>query len=145
MVFCFLNQILVLSREVGSLETPDPSTTVGLGIVLRCFPHHGRQITSTVAAPLSPNHHHHVPQPPPHSTPHPCPSNPPHLSPPLQEEQQSGGVVRANPLPDGGVPFKPIVEHRSTRPAPFSFETRDKQRQAEKERKIQQVRNAWWC
>ena len=53
--------------------------------------------------------------------------------------------MRANPLPDGGVPFKPIVEHRSTRPAPFSFETRDKQRQAEKERKIQQVRNAWWC
>ena len=36
------------------------------------------------------------------------------------------------------VPFRPITEHRSTPPAPFSFETRDKQRQAG-ERKIRQV------
>ncbi|XP_043188646.1 targeting protein for Xklp2 homolog [Amphibalanus amphitrite] len=56
-----------------------------------------------------------------------------------KEQQQSGGVVRANPIPDAGVPFRPNVEHRTTRPAPFSFEERDKQRQAEKERKIQEV------
>ncbi|XP_037067960.1 targeting protein for Xklp2 homolog [Pollicipes pollicipes] len=55
------------------------------------------------------------------------------------EAKQSDGVIRANPILASGVPFIPKVEHKSTQPTPFSFEARDKQRQQEKERKIQQV------
>ncbi|ELT91121.1 hypothetical protein CAPTEDRAFT_156379 [Capitella teleta] len=42
-------------------------------------------------------------------------------------------------VPFSGLPFQPALEHKITEPEPFSFDSRDKERWAMKEQKIQQI------
>ncbi|XP_069099462.1 targeting protein for Xklp2-A-like isoform X1 [Pleurodeles waltl] len=58
-----------------------------------------------------------------------------------EEEQEELPVIKANPMPHYGVPFKPKVpEQRVVEPAPFSFDSRDKERLAQKEKKLEELR-----
>ncbi|KAM3921534.1 targeting protein for Xklp2 [Leptodactylus fuscus] len=58
----------------------------------------------------------------------------------IKEEQAP--VIKANPMPHYGVPFKPkLVEQRQVESCPFSFTERDRQRMEEKEKKLDQLRN----
>ncbi|KAG8447264.1 hypothetical protein GDO86_014652 [Hymenochirus boettgeri] len=59
-----------------------------------------------------------------------------------EEVQEEVPVIKANPVPHYGVPFKPkLVEQKSLEVCPFSFEERDKERQLQKERKLDELRN----
>ncbi|XP_044129063.1 targeting protein for Xklp2 isoform X1 [Bufo gargarizans] len=51
-------------------------------------------------------------------------------------------IIKANPMPHYGVPFKPkVVEHRQVEVCPFSFTERDQQQMEVKEKKLDQLRN----
>ncbi|EHB11710.1 Targeting protein for Xklp2, partial [Heterocephalus glaber] len=56
------------------------------------------------------------------------------------EEEDEPTVIRAQPMPHYGVPFKPhIPEARTVEICPFSFDSRDKERQLQKEKKIKEL------
>ncbi|XP_042132428.1 targeting protein for Xklp2 isoform X2 [Peromyscus maniculatus bairdii] len=56
------------------------------------------------------------------------------------EEEDKPVVIRAQPVPHYGVPYKPhIPEARNVEVCPFSFDTRDKERQVQKEKKIKEM------
>lgn len=49
-------------------------------------------------------------------------------------------VIKAQPVPHYGVPFKPqMPEARTVEICPFSFDSRDKERQLQKEKKIKEL------
>ncbi|XP_028630795.1 targeting protein for Xklp2 isoform X2 [Grammomys surdaster] len=57
-----------------------------------------------------------------------------------EEEEEKPAVIKAQPVPHYGVPYKPhIPEARSVELCPFSFDTRDKERQLQKEKKIKEM------
>ncbi|KAL1784783.1 targeting protein for Xklp2 isoform X1 [Sigmodon hispidus] len=56
------------------------------------------------------------------------------------EEEDKPAVIRAQPVPHYGVPYKPFIpETRNVEVCPFSFDTRDKERQLQKEKKIKEM------
>ncbi|XP_013015446.1 targeting protein for Xklp2 isoform X2 [Cavia porcellus] len=56
------------------------------------------------------------------------------------EEEDEPVVIRAQPVPHYGVPFKPHnLETRTVAVCPFSFDSRDKERQLQKEKKIKEL------
>lgn len=58
-----------------------------------------------------------------------------------EEEKEEHHVIKANPLPHFGVPFKPKpVEQKNVEVCPFSFDTRDKIKQVLKEKRIEELR-----
>ncbi|NXI81294.1 TPX2B protein, partial [Rhipidura dahli] len=59
-----------------------------------------------------------------------------------QEEKEKAevAVIKANPMPHYGVPFKPkMPEQRHVEVCPFSFDARDRERQIQKEKKIEEL------
>lgn len=49
-------------------------------------------------------------------------------------------MIKANPMPHYGVPFKPkMPEQRHVEVCPFSFDARDRERQIQKEKKIEEL------
>ncbi|NWR82828.1 TPX2 protein, partial [Furnarius figulus] len=62
---------------------------------------------------------------------------------PSREEEKEKEVmpgIKANPMPHYGVPFKPkMPEQRHVEVCPFSFDARDKERQIQKEKKIEEL------
>ncbi|XP_069809200.1 targeting protein for Xklp2 isoform X2 [Dendropsophus ebraccatus] len=57
-------------------------------------------------------------------------------------KEEPAPVIKANPIPHYGVPFKPkLAEHRQVDLCPFSFNERDQKRMEEKEKKLDQLRN----
>ncbi|XP_065705838.1 targeting protein for Xklp2 isoform X1 [Patagioenas fasciata] len=57
-----------------------------------------------------------------------------------ETEKEVFPVVKANPMPHYGVPFKPkMPEQRHVEVCPFSFDARDKERQIQKEKKIEEL------
>lgn len=48
-------------------------------------------------------------------------------------------MIKSRPVPHIGVPFKPNLDHKTTTPEPFSFESRDKEVLARKEAKVQEI------
>lgn len=49
-------------------------------------------------------------------------------------------MIRAHPVPHCGVPYKPqISEARTVEICPFSFDSRDKERHLQKEKKIKEL------
>ncbi|XP_006881483.1 PREDICTED: targeting protein for Xklp2 [Elephantulus edwardii] len=57
-----------------------------------------------------------------------------------EEEEEEQVVIKAQPMPHYGVPFKPqIPEARAIEVCPFSFDSRDKERQLQKEKKIKEL------
>ncbi|XP_030771287.1 targeting protein for Xklp2 isoform X2 [Rhinopithecus roxellana] len=61
--------------------------------------------------------------------------------PPKEDEEEDEPVlIKAQPMPHYGVPFKPqIPEARTVEICPFSFDSRDKERQLQKEKKIKEL------
>ncbi|XP_013361998.1 PREDICTED: targeting protein for Xklp2-like isoform X2 [Chinchilla lanigera] len=56
------------------------------------------------------------------------------------EEEDERAVIRAQSVPHYGVPFKPrFPEARTVEICPFSFDSRDKERQLQKEKKIKEL------
>ncbi|XP_022448452.1 targeting protein for Xklp2 isoform X3 [Delphinapterus leucas] len=56
------------------------------------------------------------------------------------EEEEEPVVIRAQPVPYFGMPFKPqIPVGRTVEICPFSFDSRDKERQLQKEKKIKEL------
>ncbi|XP_064500356.1 LOW QUALITY PROTEIN: targeting protein for Xklp2-A-like [Pseudopipra pipra] len=56
-----------------------------------------------------------------------------------EKEKEVAPVIKANPMPHYGVPFKPkMPEQRHVEVCPFSFDARDKERQIQKEKKIEE-------
>ncbi|XP_042550621.1 targeting protein for Xklp2 isoform X2 [Dipodomys spectabilis] len=56
------------------------------------------------------------------------------------EEEDEPVVIKAQPMPHYGVPFKPqLPEPRAVEICPFSFDSRDKERQLQKEKKIKEL------
>ncbi|NXY19048.1 TPX2B protein, partial [Atrichornis clamosus] len=57
-----------------------------------------------------------------------------------EEKEKEVTVIKANPMPHYGVPFKPkMPEQRQVEVCPFSFDARDKERQIQKEKKIEEL------
>ncbi|TRZ20818.1 hypothetical protein HGM15179_006296 [Zosterops borbonicus] len=57
-----------------------------------------------------------------------------------EKEKEETTVIKANPVPYFGVPYKPkIPEHRHVEVCPFSFDARDRERQIQKEKKIEEL------
>ncbi|KAF1405834.1 Targeting protein for Xklp2-B, partial [Spheniscus humboldti] len=57
-----------------------------------------------------------------------------------EKEQEVVPVVKANHMPHYGVPFKPkMPEQRHVEVCPFSFDARDRERQIQKEKKIEEL------
>ncbi|XP_006154788.1 targeting protein for Xklp2 isoform X2 [Tupaia chinensis] len=57
-----------------------------------------------------------------------------------EDEEEEPVVIRAVPVPHFGVPYKPqIPETRTVEICPFSFDSRDKERQLQKEKKIKEL------
>ncbi|NXF22749.1 TPX2 protein, partial [Rhodinocichla rosea] len=57
-----------------------------------------------------------------------------------EKEKEEMAVIKANPMPHYGVPFKPkMPEQRHVEVCPFSFDARDRERQIQKEKKIEQL------
>lgn len=57
-----------------------------------------------------------------------------------EDEEEEEVVIKAQPMPHYGVPFKPqIPEARTVEICPFSFDSRDKERQLQKEKKIKEL------
>ncbi|NXX60407.1 TPX2B protein, partial [Scopus umbretta] len=57
-----------------------------------------------------------------------------------EKEKEVVPVVKANPMPHYGVPFKPkMPEQRHVEVCPFSFDARDRERQIQKEKKIEEL------
>ncbi|KAL1769931.1 targeting protein for Xklp2 isoform X1 [Sigmodon hispidus] len=56
------------------------------------------------------------------------------------EEEDKPAVIRAQPVLHYGVPYKPIIpETRNVEVCPFSFDTRDRERQLQEEKKIKEM------
>ncbi|KFQ65998.1 Targeting protein for Xklp2-B, partial [Phaethon lepturus] len=56
------------------------------------------------------------------------------------KEKEVVPVIKANPMPHYGVPFKPkMPEQRHVEVCPFSFDARDRERQIQKEKKIEEL------
>ncbi|NXE83818.1 TPX2 protein, partial [Cochlearius cochlearius] len=56
------------------------------------------------------------------------------------KEKEVVPVIKANPMPHYGVPFKPkVAEQRNVEVCPFSFDARDRERQIQKEKKIEEL------
>ncbi|XP_053527278.1 targeting protein for Xklp2 isoform X3 [Artibeus jamaicensis] len=59
---------------------------------------------------------------------------------PANDEEEEPVVIRAQPVPHFGVPFKPhIPEAKTVEICPFSFDSRDKEHQLQKEKKIKEL------
>ncbi|KAK2500757.1 hypothetical protein MC885_005849 [Smutsia gigantea] len=59
---------------------------------------------------------------------------------PPQNEEEEPVVIRAQPVPHCGVPYKPqFSETRTVEICPFSFDSRDKERHLQKEKKIKEL------
>ncbi|NXI40518.1 TPX2 protein, partial [Galbula dea] len=57
-----------------------------------------------------------------------------------EKEKEAVPVIKAVPMPHYGVPFKPkMPEQRQVEVCPFSFDARDKERQLQKEKKIEEL------
>ncbi|KAM3663952.1 targeting protein for Xklp2 isoform 1-T1 [Ammospiza maritima maritima] len=57
-----------------------------------------------------------------------------------KKEKEEVAVIKANPMPHYGVPFKPkMPEQRHVEVCPFSFDARDRERQIQKEKKIEEL------
>ncbi|NWX70395.1 TPX2B protein, partial [Alca torda] len=57
-----------------------------------------------------------------------------------EKEKEAVPVIKANPMPHYGVPFKPkMPEQRHVEVCPFSFDARDRERQIQKEKKIEEM------
>ncbi|NXN88774.1 TPX2 protein, partial [Bombycilla garrulus] len=57
-----------------------------------------------------------------------------------EKEKEESAVIKANPMPHYGVPFKPkMPEPRHVEVCPFSFDARDRERQIQKEKKIEEL------
>ncbi|NXP56114.1 TPX2B protein, partial [Heliornis fulica] len=57
-----------------------------------------------------------------------------------EKEKDVVPVIKANPVPHYGVPFKPkMPEQRHVEVCPFSFDARDRERQIQKEKKIEEL------
>ncbi|NWI37248.1 TPX2B protein, partial [Picathartes gymnocephalus] len=57
-----------------------------------------------------------------------------------EKEKEEVTVIKANPMPHYGVPFKPkMPEQRHVEVCPFSFDARDRERQIQKEKKIEEL------
>ncbi|NXL69218.1 TPX2B protein, partial [Leptocoma aspasia] len=57
-----------------------------------------------------------------------------------EKEKEEVAVIKANPMPHFGVPFKPkMPEQRHVEVCPFSFDARDRERQIQKEKKIEEL------
>ncbi|KFP19424.1 Targeting protein for Xklp2-B, partial [Egretta garzetta] len=57
-----------------------------------------------------------------------------------EKEKEVVPVIKANPMPHYGVPFKPkVAEQRHVEVCPFSFDARDRERQIQKEKKIEEL------
>ncbi|KFO90183.1 Targeting protein for Xklp2-B, partial [Buceros rhinoceros silvestris] len=57
-----------------------------------------------------------------------------------EKEKEAACVIKANPMPYYGVPYKPkLPEQRHVEVCPFSFDARDKERQIQKEKKIEEL------
>ncbi|XP_007474525.1 targeting protein for Xklp2 isoform X2 [Monodelphis domestica] len=57
-----------------------------------------------------------------------------------EDEEEEPVVIKAHPVPHCGVPFKPrIPEQRTVEVCPFSFDSRDKERQLQKEKKVKEL------
>nr|XP_054748957.1 targeting protein for Xklp2 homolog [Lytechinus pictus] len=57
----------------------------------------------------------------------------------VEPEESKSRIIHARPIHHVGVPFKPQTSHKTTDTQPFSFEQRDKEIQARKEAKIQEI------
>ncbi|XP_061197488.1 targeting protein for Xklp2 homolog isoform X2 [Saccostrea echinata] len=58
---------------------------------------------------------------------------------PKEEEEEVSKVMKSHAVPHVGVPFQPILNHKSTIPEPFTFEERDKLAMAKKQEKIEEI------
>ncbi|KAM5304225.1 targeting protein for Xklp2 isoform 1-T2 [Glossophaga mutica] len=59
---------------------------------------------------------------------------------PTNDEEEEPVVIRAQPVPHFGVPFKPhIPEAKTVEICPFSFDSRDREHQLQKEKKIKEL------
>ncbi|XP_054836855.1 targeting protein for Xklp2 isoform X2 [Eublepharis macularius] len=57
-----------------------------------------------------------------------------------QKEEEAAPVIKAKPMPFFGIPFKPKpLEPRQVEVCPFSFDSRDKERLLQKEKKIEEL------
>ncbi|NWW93205.1 TPX2B protein, partial [Rhynochetos jubatus] len=57
-----------------------------------------------------------------------------------EKEKEVVPVIKANPMPHYGVPFKPkMPDQRHVQVCPFSFDARDRERQIQKEKKIEEL------
>ncbi|NXK23231.1 TPX2 protein, partial [Arenaria interpres] len=57
-----------------------------------------------------------------------------------EKEKEAVPMIKANPMPHYGVPFKPkMPEQRHVEVCPFSFDARDRERQIQKEKKIEEM------
>uniref|UniRef100_A0A8D0E2D0 TPX2 microtubule nucleation factor n=1 Tax=Salvator merianae TaxID=96440 RepID=A0A8D0E2D0_SALMN len=57
-----------------------------------------------------------------------------------EKEEEVVHVIKAKPAPHFGVPFKPkTAEHRQVEVCPFSFDSRDKEKLLQKEKKIEEL------
>ncbi|KFW11325.1 Targeting protein for Xklp2-B, partial [Eurypyga helias] len=57
-----------------------------------------------------------------------------------EKEKEAVPVIKANPMPHYGVPFKPkMPDQRHVHVCPFSFDARDRERQIQKEKKIEEL------
>ncbi|NXS80416.1 TPX2B protein, partial [Erpornis zantholeuca] len=57
-----------------------------------------------------------------------------------EKEKEEVTVIKVNPMPHYGVPFKPrMPEQRHVKVCPFSFDARDRERQIQKEKKIEEL------
>ncbi|XP_074013299.1 targeting protein for Xklp2 isoform X2 [Numenius arquata] len=57
-----------------------------------------------------------------------------------EKEKEVVPMIKANPMPHYGVPFKPkMPEQRHVEVCPFSFDARDRERQIQKEKKIEEM------
>ncbi|XP_010213780.1 PREDICTED: targeting protein for Xklp2 [Tinamus guttatus] len=57
-----------------------------------------------------------------------------------EKEKEVAPVIKANPMPHYGVPFKPkMPEQRHVEVCPFSFDSRDRERLIQKEKKIEEL------
>ncbi|XP_022257918.1 targeting protein for Xklp2 homolog [Limulus polyphemus] len=55
-----------------------------------------------------------------------------------EEENLSMAVIKANPVPHSGIPFRPKLQKKVTQSEPFSFHNKDKERWALKEERIKE-------
>uniref|UniRef100_A0A8C5WFY6 TPX2 microtubule nucleation factor n=1 Tax=Leptobrachium leishanense TaxID=445787 RepID=A0A8C5WFY6_9ANUR len=61
---------------------------------------------------------------------------------PSWSEKQELTLIKANPMPHYGVPFKPKLVEQKKDVCPFSFTDRDLERQQQKEQKLEELRKA---